>query len=301
MHIFINFLLFTLLSTFTLSVYGYQFATIQAKKAIIYADVELSSPIGYLKRGTRVRVGEVYKKYGSVLPIAITGRLGFVLVSDLYLPTDIKNLKSKTPKAAVYKRHAIINEKQHSWSDHNYIGYSFQNFSLAGDWETLALNENDASSQIGSAYIMTLIHRSPLSRLGLEIDFGFNTISTENYEMKYPTFGTTLFFNLLSLGVVNFEICAGASYSAQVQLRKKSEVVSYENQLLETHYGGQINLFPYKKYSFSIGYFLKNIHFYNAVLTEGVDYEGDSISSSFSSLSKATSSIIQLSALYRFN
>ena len=49
-----------------------QYAHVKTEKAVIYADQELTSPLGYAIRGKKVRVGEVPRKYGTILPILVS-------------------------------------------------------------------------------------------------------------------------------------------------------------------------------------------------------------------------------------
>ncbi|MBC76813.1 MAG: hypothetical protein CME64_12435 [Halobacteriovoraceae bacterium] len=60
-----------------------QWARVSAEKAIIYSDVEMSSPIGFLKRGQKLRVGDVPRNKGRVLPTVYKERVVFVKTTDI--------------------------------------------------------------------------------------------------------------------------------------------------------------------------------------------------------------------------
>ena len=85
-----------LISTFFLSLlsnylWASQDAVIKPEKAIVYADSQLTSPIGFIRRGTEVIVGDKLLKNGSLLRIIVSGKIAFIKVNDLYLLKDLPN------------------------------------------------------------------------------------------------------------------------------------------------------------------------------------------------------------------
>lgn len=66
-------------------------AVVVADRAIIWAEPDRASPLGYVRRGKVVRVGEVERSKGQVLPVLISGRVGYVAIDDIELAVDNKN------------------------------------------------------------------------------------------------------------------------------------------------------------------------------------------------------------------
>lgn len=75
-----------------------QWATVQADKAIIYSDQQMTSAIGFIKRGTRVRVGEVARNKGSLLPIIIEDKIAYIKIVDIKSSKDEKLVTSATAR-----------------------------------------------------------------------------------------------------------------------------------------------------------------------------------------------------------
>jgi hypothetical protein len=73
----------TFLCLFSPLVLSAQHATVAKDKAIIYADMEMSAPIGYVTKGKKVKVGEVTRNKGRVLPIIVNGRIAYIRVIDI--------------------------------------------------------------------------------------------------------------------------------------------------------------------------------------------------------------------------
>ncbi len=60
-----------------------EWATITADRAVVYSDVQMSSEIGYISKGKKVRVGEVKRNKGRLLPIVINGKIAYLKVEDI--------------------------------------------------------------------------------------------------------------------------------------------------------------------------------------------------------------------------
>jgi hypothetical protein len=60
-----------------------QMAMVLADKAIIYSDLEMSSPIGYVRRGKKLTVGEIPRNKAQVYPIEVSGKIAYIRVLDV--------------------------------------------------------------------------------------------------------------------------------------------------------------------------------------------------------------------------
>jgi len=76
-----------------------QDAIVKVDKAVIYSDTTLKSPIGFVRKGKKVRVGERLVRKGILLPIIISGKLAYIKISDLTFNSHLENTgSSKTSK-----------------------------------------------------------------------------------------------------------------------------------------------------------------------------------------------------------
>ncbi len=69
----------------TQTVRAARWATVIKSYAIVYADYQLTGPIGKLPRGQRIRVGEVKRKHRTILPMALNGQLAWIKIADIQL------------------------------------------------------------------------------------------------------------------------------------------------------------------------------------------------------------------------
>jgi hypothetical protein len=83
--------LITILCLLLFSVNGWskaQWAIVINKHSIIYADPEAKSPIGYISKGKKFKVGNVPRNNGSMLPVVVSGRIAYIYIKDLAIAHD---------------------------------------------------------------------------------------------------------------------------------------------------------------------------------------------------------------------
>lgn len=68
-----------------------QYAVVLREKAIVYADQQMTSPLGYVARGKRIRVGEIPRNQGQVYPTLISGKIAYIKVTDVSTETKSVN------------------------------------------------------------------------------------------------------------------------------------------------------------------------------------------------------------------
>jgi hypothetical protein len=60
-----------------------QEAKVISKRAIIYADKKMTKPVGYVRRGKVVRIGDIARTKAKLYPIVVSGKVAYILSSDL--------------------------------------------------------------------------------------------------------------------------------------------------------------------------------------------------------------------------
>lgn len=80
---YLAFYLLFLLFFFCPKIWAAQDAMVIADRAVIYSDREMSSPVGYVKRGKKLVVGEIPRNKAQVYPIVVSGKVGYIRVIDV--------------------------------------------------------------------------------------------------------------------------------------------------------------------------------------------------------------------------
>ncbi|MGE3610215.1 MAG: hypothetical protein AB7I27_11550 [Bacteriovoracaceae bacterium] len=84
MNKFLKFLLFIFLFVLITEVcLAAQDAIVIVKKAVIYSDLEMTGPIGYVSRGKKIKIGEVPRNNAQLYPIIVSGKVAYIKVQDV--------------------------------------------------------------------------------------------------------------------------------------------------------------------------------------------------------------------------
>ncbi len=75
-----------------------QWARVSSPKAVLFADPAMSSPIGYFKKGQKIRVGEVPRNKGRVLPTVYKKKIVYVRIVDLETSKDLRLIRTATER-----------------------------------------------------------------------------------------------------------------------------------------------------------------------------------------------------------
>ena len=78
-----RFAIFMIVFFCTLSAFAARNAVVVSEKAVIWADIARTTPLGYAVRGKVLRVGEVQRDKNQVLPVMLSGKLAYISVEDI--------------------------------------------------------------------------------------------------------------------------------------------------------------------------------------------------------------------------
>lgn len=60
-----------------------QDAIVSADEALVYADEEMTSPVGFVPRGKKIKVGTIPRNKAQVYPIIVSGKIAYIRVADV--------------------------------------------------------------------------------------------------------------------------------------------------------------------------------------------------------------------------
>lgn len=74
------------------NLWAYQSAMVIAERAVIYADEQMSAPLGFIRKGKKIKVGDIARNRAQVYPIIVSGKMAYVRVIDL--STEMESVES---------------------------------------------------------------------------------------------------------------------------------------------------------------------------------------------------------------
>lgn len=97
-----------------------QTAVVVSPRAIIYADQQMSAPVGYVSRGKKIRVGEIPRNKSQVYPVIVAGKVAYIKVSDV--STELVSLDSQKLVAERFRERSVKSQSK------NFYTFSYMHF-----------------------------------------------------------------------------------------------------------------------------------------------------------------------------
>ena len=192
----IYFLLILLLFS---NVYSAQFALVVAPKAIIYSDAKLSSPIGFVVKGKKLRVGEVPKFKGRSLPVVVNNKLAYIEINDIQTSFDLGDLNLKNDD---------VDEKHRTpqFSNLFSIGPVASSIELH---HTESVGEENIETYSGAGLSLKGHQIQPFSGDEIVVEFNYLGDANADSRLKYYLITVDYYLNLFKLDRFKFNVGAG--------------------------------------------------------------------------------------------
>jgi hypothetical protein len=99
-----------------------QFGIVIPEKAVIYADQQMSAPVGYVSKGKKIKIGEIPRNRAQVYPTIVSGKVAYIRVLDVN--TEKESADSSTLVAERFQMATQV--KQKSSYSVGFFNYSTQ-------------------------------------------------------------------------------------------------------------------------------------------------------------------------------
>ncbi len=146
--------LFAILIVLSSTLWGSSIVVVRKSKALIYADYKKKTPIGYVRRGLMLRVGEVPRNIETMYPVLVSGRIAYIHIEDIYLPDEIEEASNRKYYVSRTLHDAY---EVRRIEDGSLISANIGPFMAGSDIQTIAQNLGSSSAN---------------SKLGLDVDAG---------------------------------------------------------------------------------------------------------------------------------
>lgn len=99
-----------------------QDAIVMAEEAVIFADEKMSAPVGFVRRGKKIKVGDVARFKAQVYPLIVSGKVAYIRVTDV--STEKESVDSAVLVAERFQQQTKVEQKS-SYSV-SFLNYSSQ-------------------------------------------------------------------------------------------------------------------------------------------------------------------------------
>ena len=198
MKIFILALLFLCSSAFCAS-----WATVTAKKAVVYADALMTSEVGFVAKGKKIRIGDNAKNKGQVYPFVYQKRILYIKKVDIQTSSELLALKSAMERVTK-KSMAMENFQRIA------LGVNFGLYNLSSDKSYDSDNEKSLFFS-GISFAGYLVR--PSKKDALRLQFSYQSATQEPEE--YSIFNLELYYHkqLFSISRLSMDAFAGVILS----------------------------------------------------------------------------------------
>lgn len=283
-------LLLLLIST---QIQAIQEAIVVSPKAVIYSDIYLKSPIGYVRKGKKLAVGEVKRRRGTVLPVAINGQLGWIKTQDVLLEDEQKSF-DEGPRITehdiedAYKTDSDFDPL----TENNYLTLRTGTFG-ASDESLLPITvtgTEDYSAKMMSVYFE---HRHPLKSHSYGFGIDYYSLESEYVSYQIPIIKAQYNYAPFRLGIVNLELFGSILASADAKVKVK-DLGSASGTLFGIEYGALARFLPHNKIGATAGFSIISASVKNANEIENLQ-NNNSVN-----FEKFAGTSVWLAAHYRF-
>lgn len=247
-----------LLCAFSFSAFAAQIAVISVPKAIVYSDQNLTTPLGYIAYGKKIRVGEVERKDGTVLPLVISGRIAYIQTKDIIVKSLNVEEGFKNPKITEHDVALTFQTDQDKLSENNFVSFSLGSYSAGNDWKNLSdqFNDDTANFKVISVHME---HRNPIKRISWGFGLSYLSVSQSQLAAKTITIDGNLYYALFHFRYLTLEGFGGLSFSGDFQLDQGQGNQKTKGVGIGYTFGGIARILPYSKLGFFAGAALKSL------------------------------------------
>jgi hypothetical protein len=243
--------------------------------AVVYSDLNMNSPIGRIPLGKFIRVGKVKRKYSTVVPIIVAGRVAYIKDSDI---TDYKKWIQQTKGEEIEKLRAtehdvdlVLAKVDDKLSQNNHMVLTAGNYSLGSEWDTVSQEFGDGTGNTLFNAKVLFEHRPLVHSWSWGAGLGQYISNQQNLELNITTLELVAYYTLFNFfDLLSVQVMGGSLMTAAFTLKTRTGD-NYTGALFGYHYGAQVRLFPHSKIGAVAGlqYQIVNISGMDAIVIDG--------------------------------
>lgn len=257
-----------------------QVAIVRKAKAIIYADLDLKSPIGYVRKGKELAVGKVKRRRGEVLPVLVNGKIGWVRVDDISLPEEIKSF-DQDRKVKEHKLFFADDKVKDPLSENNYLTLRTgpANLSLSTRNDESGEESLDVSSASETSLMFN--HKNPYHQVNWGVGFEYVTGTRNFFAYQSINIKGGLAWVPIRLKLLSVEGYANLALSGDFRIESQNVGV-YKGNMYGIDTGIAVRLFPESQFGIMAGLGYTQ---YRLIGLGDIENDEDDVRTDFSSIS----------------
>jgi len=231
-----------------------QRAVVDVRQAIIYADLNQQSPIGYVGRGKQLLVGDVKRRNKSMLPVMVNGQVAWIKVNDIYFPDDEHQFDERR---SITEHDVLIKDKvKDPYNLNNFLTMkvSPSSLSIAGILDDADNGSSNLSAKLKNAkeYVLMYEHKNPYHSIHWGLGLGYFMGQIDLLTMKSLIIKGGLTWVPIRSSLFNLEIYSNINFSGDFRVISQ-DIGRYKGNLYGLDYGLAVRFFPHSKWGIFLG------------------------------------------------
>jgi hypothetical protein len=189
----IHFILMFSIMFFCPLLWAKQEAMVAVERAVIYSDIQMTSPVGYVRRGKKITVGDIPRNKAQVYPIIVSGKIAYIRTRDV--TTEKESMDSDRLVAERFQKATASNLRSKFAFDYfvfnsqiaidkdlplNKAALTWHGVSLRGE----VVMKKDFDFQIITSFMTTSHENSNFKALEFGLGIGYRLIDSRKLKLK---------------------------------------------------------------------------------------------------------------------
>jgi hypothetical protein len=230
-----------------------QVAIVKRSRAVIYADTDMKVPLGYVRQGKKIKVGDVARENGQLLPIVVSGKIGYIKVTDLILKDF--NQEEVTDKKDVLDRYEVTleEEKEDRIPDNNHLRVSLGSMAAGSDWQAISLATGDGEGSLARSFQVFIEHRPSWRKFNWSLGMGYYSISQSAASLQTVTVETNFFYSPWNSSIMRIDLYGGLLFTGDVKFQENTLTYVKSGAGWGYTLGGILRVFTHQKLGLHLG------------------------------------------------
>ncbi len=155
-----------------LNSYAYRYAISKSRQTIVYADVELTAPIGFIRSGRKLKVGDNSLKKGTIVPLVVSGKIAYIKADDITFTLSGSKLEH-TPEVTNHDVETIFKNDAQKLRENSYFSMDYSIFSAGSEWQDFNIAQANEDAPSLNRVDLSIEHRDPKGRHGFKFSLGY--------------------------------------------------------------------------------------------------------------------------------
>ncbi|MBC7714196.1 MAG: hypothetical protein H7177_12705 [Rhizobacter sp.] len=225
-------------------------ARVIAPKAVVYADENMLSPLGYIGNGKAIIVGNPRRMNRDLVPIVVYGRLAFIEIKDIRYENasdEEYNVKRGAPRE--HNVDVTIQAPEEKLSADNSAYLTLHTYSTNEEIKNAFTVIDGSAPGSFTGFNLHFIHRKELSRVFWGAGLDYSGVSSDNLKFAYWSLAPMLGYTPMRNKIFLVDVYASIDFGINTILELNNRLVEEPSGWV---WGPEVNarivFFPDSKY-----------------------------------------------------